>query len=44
MAVSLIQGVGDEALSAQLLPGIATGDSVVAVALPTRNVTTAAKM
>ena len=33
MAASLIRAVGDDAVSAELLPGIATGDSVAAVAL-----------
>ena len=33
MAAGLIQAIGDEAVSAELLPGIATGESVVAVAL-----------
>jgi len=33
MAASLIQAIGDEAVNAELLPGIASGESVVAVAL-----------
>src|SRR4051794_35139240 len=33
MAASLIEALGDDSLSSELLPGIAAGDSVAAVAL-----------